>query len=128
MARFINMFLNRGKLDGVRVLSKATVDMILTDYNYAIPDSVWNGETLKSTWGLGWNIRGDKIDDSGLIRSAQAFNHSGHGGAMIFGDPQYDVGLSFFFAFPEEMPDWNWGMAHVINTVLSSVVSGRGCS
>jgi CubicO group peptidase (beta-lactamase class C family) len=127
MGRFVNMFLNRGKLDGVRVLSKATVDMILTDYNYDIPDSVWHGETLKSTWGLGWNIRGIKTDDAGAIRSARAFNHNGHGGAIVFGDPDYDVGCAFFFAYPKDMSDWNWGMPHVNNMVLAAVAEGRGC-
>ncbi|MCL2487256.1 MAG: beta-lactamase family protein [Oscillospiraceae bacterium] len=121
MCRFTQMFLNRGELDGVRIVSPATVDMMLTNYNAKLPDSFFNSEWLSPAWGLGWNIRCGKIDDAGMIRSDRSFQHGGFGGSMITGDPDRDVAIAYFGTHPTENPDWNWSGAHVNNMVLGAI-------
>lgn len=96
MTRFGQMFLNNGALDGIRVLSPATVREMITDHNFRLEDAVYDGEAIASTWGLGWNLRGRKKDDSGILRSASSFEHAGFGCCKLLCDPEADVVAAYF--------------------------------
>lgn len=96
MAQFGQMFLNHGMLNGARVLSSASIREILTDHNAKVSAAEYNGETFDSTWGLGWNIKGSKKDDSGMLRSARSFEHGGFGGAKFLCDPDADIVAVYF--------------------------------
>lgn len=96
MTRFGQMFLNHGTLDGARVLSSASVREILIDHNAKVPEAEFHGEIFESTWGLGWNVKGTKKDDSGMLRSARSFQHGGFGGAKLLCDPDADIVIAYF--------------------------------
>jgi len=104
MTRFGQMFLNQGKLDGVRVLSPATVNEITRDHNPDMPDAEFDGEMYGSNWGLGFGVLCGKKDDLGSLRSARSFDHGGFGCVMLMCDPDYDLVTAFFSVALED----NW--------------------
>ena len=121
ICRFVEMFLNEGALDGVRILSRQSVRMMLTDHNGKLPSSFWNGEHLSPAWGLGWNIRGDKFDDAGMVRGPRAFDHGAYAWSKITGDPAKNVAVAVFNSQPADSDSWNWGAGHINNMVLGAL-------
>lgn len=93
ITRFMRMILGGGILDGVRILSKASVREMLTNQNNGVPS---NGDVHYSSWGLGWNIRGEKKDDVGNLRSPACLDHGGWAGAKIVCDPETGLTLAIY--------------------------------
>jgi CubicO group peptidase (beta-lactamase class C family) len=46
--------------------------------------------------GFGWNIRADKLDDLGVLRSPRAVDHYGYGGARMLADPEYGLAAAYY--------------------------------
>jgi CubicO group peptidase (beta-lactamase class C family) len=90
------MYLNMGTLDGVRIISPATVRLLTRNHNAGLPDSFWLGRHLSANWGLGWDVKENKIDDLGMLHSPNSYNHGGYGGARILIDPDYDLVVSVY--------------------------------
>jgi CubicO group peptidase (beta-lactamase class C family) len=59
-ARFAQMLLNRGSLDGARVLSPRTVEFMTADHLGAISHGTGSAAWPGYTWGLGVAVRQDK--------------------------------------------------------------------
>ena len=91
MCRFGDMLLGNGKLDGVRVLSPASICEMKKDHNYKLSE-----ENPWSSWGLGFNIRTTKKDDAGVLRSAFSLEHGGAFGHKFLADPEYGVTICVF--------------------------------
>jgi CubicO group peptidase (beta-lactamase class C family) len=102
LLRFGRMYLNGGTLDGKRILSPASVRLLTKNANEGVPDSLWFGRWLKADWGLGWNIKGDKIDDLGMLRSPRAYDHGGYGGARLLIDPDAELVAAIYMAEKED--------------------------
>jgi CubicO group peptidase (beta-lactamase class C family) len=83
--RFCQMLLNGGELDGVRILSPATVRRMTT--NSLPPDIRFAGSPgFGSTFGLGFGIRSDAAW-SGVPGSVGSFTWSGRWGTYFWVDP-----------------------------------------
>ncbi|MDR0859401.1 MAG: beta-lactamase family protein [Oscillospiraceae bacterium] len=119
MAKFGQMWLNEGTYNGARILSPATVRMMTRDHNSRVPDSDWFGRVFGASWGLGWDLKCDKTDDHGFLRSARSYNHGGYGGACILVDPDYDLVISCYFCEQAETSQ-NDDLGPAINTLYSS--------
>ena len=96
MLLFGQMFLQGGTLNGKRILSPATVELMTRDMNSELPPSFWFGRMLSASWGLGWDIKNGKKDDLGLLRSDRSYNHGGYGGARLLIDPDYEIVAAFY--------------------------------
>jgi CubicO group peptidase (beta-lactamase class C family) len=89
--RFGQMLLNRGELDGVRILSPATVKQMTTN---ALPSDIrfagnvggLVGPQAGSTWGLGFAVRSDAAW-SLVPGSVGSFNWMGTSGTYFWVDP-----------------------------------------
>jgi len=91
LCRFGDMILGGGTLDGVRILSPASVREMSTNHNAGMMySSSWD------SWGLGFNVRGTKKDDAGVLRSAASLEHGGMCGHKFLADPEYGVVISVF--------------------------------
>jgi len=91
MCRFGDMLLGEGTLDGVRILSPASVREMSKNHNYMLSENdPW------SSWGLGFNLRSTKKDDAGVLRSACSLEHGGACGHKFLADPEYGVSISIF--------------------------------
>lgn len=96
MAIFGQAFLNKGVYGKARILSPVTVDAMTRDQIVGISAQYGEQVFINASWGLGWNISGSKMDDTGCILSQKAFDHGGFGGVRLFVDPEYDVVWVYF--------------------------------
>ncbi|MCL1859639.1 MAG: beta-lactamase family protein [Oscillospiraceae bacterium] len=116
MSNFCEMILNEGKYNNRRILSPASVREMTKNYNSSLPNA-WD------SWGLGWNYRGAKVDDAGVLRSERAIEHGGWAGHKILIDP--DRGLSVIiytgeYNEPNDMGSFgNWGKIN--NMVIAAL-------
>jgi CubicO group peptidase (beta-lactamase class C family) len=89
--RFCQMLLNDGELDGVRILSPATVKLMTAnalppDIRFAGNGSGLVGPLAGSTWGLGFAVRND-AERSIIPGSVGSFTWSGAWGTYFWIDP-----------------------------------------
>lgn len=119
LARFGQMYLQNGTLDGVRILSPATVRLLTTDHNSELPPSFWGSRKLACSWGLGWNVCYGKKDDLGLLRSYKAFDHAGAGGGRILIDPEKELVVAMYLVELSEMSyEYQSRVANIIYSAL----------
>ncbi|HWT73804.1 MAG TPA: serine hydrolase domain-containing protein [Mobilitalea sp.] len=119
MTRFGQMYLNQGKLGSEVILSPYSIREITSDHNQKLAAAVYEGETFDSTWGLGWNVRGRKKDDSGMIRSAGSYEHGGFGCCKLYCDPEADVVAAYFTVCKT---DTYYKSSNFFNMVLGALV------
>jgi len=79
LARFAQMYLHRGELGGVRIVSAAAVDTFTRVQNMAF-----------SNRALGWEVP-NGTNSAGHLLSNRAFGHTGFTGTSIWIDPQQDL-------------------------------------
>ena len=98
-ARFLQMLLNGGAIDGVRILSPVTVDLMTTDHIGDIP----TGSVVQpgsAGFGLGFAIRGRPGAD-GEIGSEGAYYWSGFFNTTFWVDPTEElIGILMTQIFP----------------------------
>jgi CubicO group peptidase (beta-lactamase class C family) len=103
--RFGQMLVNRGELDGIRILSPATVQRLTTnalpsDIRFAGYVSSIVGPLGGSTWGLGFAVRSDAAW-SVVPGSVGSFNWMGTSGTYFWVDPaQQMVAVQMIDAAP----------------------------
>src|SRR5690606_25683170 len=90
-ARFAQMLVNSGELDGVRILSRKTVDLMASNH---LPPGVVRGAAGGGTaggegYGLGVRVVIDPAA-AGNLTSAGTFGWSGAAGTHVFGDREDD--------------------------------------
>ena len=90
--RFCEMIRRGGTLDGVRILSPSTVRCMSLNYNADM--NPWD------SWTIGFNYRGTKFDDTGIVRPATALDHSGHGGVKMLIDKENRLTWTLFCTYP----------------------------
>lgn len=95
--RFCQMLLNGGELDGVRILSSATIERMTTNalpagIRFAGYASVGVGPKAGSTWGLGFAVRSETAW-SLVPGSVGSFNWMGASGAYFWIDPKEQLAV-----------------------------------
>jgi CubicO group peptidase (beta-lactamase class C family) len=81
------MILNGGEINGVRLLSPATVKMMTTNRLDDFPD-VPESIRRTSPWGLGWKINAPGTPSALCdLLGRQAFGHTGSTGTLVWMDP-----------------------------------------
>lgn len=66
--RFLEMIRQNGTLDGVRILSPASIRVMTANHNGDMP-------SIFDAWVMGWNYCGTKKDDAGMFRSSLCIDH-----------------------------------------------------
>jgi CubicO group peptidase (beta-lactamase class C family) len=93
-ARFLQLFLNGGELDGVRLLSRKTVELMLTNQ---IP-------TLQPAFGLGFALETPANDFSSVVTSG-SFSWGGAFNTTYWADPkEHLVGLIYTNVLGSSVP------------------------
>ena len=118
-ARFCRMMLNGGTLDGVRLLSPATV-RAMTANQLAVMDKVPEEERRCRPWGLGWRLNwpGHSANFGDLL-GPRAFGHWGATGTVCWLDPDTETFCILFTTQPQE-PEGRF-LARVCNVVSAAV-------
>lgn len=84
LSRYARMMLGRGELDGVRVLSPATIEQMTQPRLVGLQQR-----------GLGWDSRSGYSSNRGELMSDAAFGHGGFTGTGIWIDPEIDLFVIF---------------------------------
>jgi CubicO group peptidase (beta-lactamase class C family) len=100
LARFYEMLLARGTLNGQRVLSPQTVEAFTAVHRVGMMDA-----TFKHVldWGLGFIINSARYGAEtvpygyGHHASARTFGHSGYRSSVAFGDPEHGLAVALVF-------------------------------
>jgi CubicO group peptidase (beta-lactamase class C family) len=104
MHRFAEMLRRGGELDGVRVLSPATIESVQVNRTGDEPNSLWAYAEVMRGWapfpanlGLGFFLRGDGIFPTpfGQLASPSTFGGFGAGSSAFWIDPATDVTYAF---------------------------------
>lgn len=120
MMSFTQMILNGGKINNIRVLSKASINQMFIDHNKGVPCA--EGAEY-SRWSLGWNLHGNKKDNDGILRSESCIDHTGYGGTKIFVDPEHDLTMAWFAAetVHYEKPEFVNINGRLVNLIMSAM-------
>ena len=85
-AKFLQMYLNKGELNGVRLLSRTTVDVILANQI----GELW-GKEGGAYYGLAFMVQSKKGEETGGNSSVGTFSWGGYFNTMYFADPEEQV-------------------------------------
>lgn len=115
LARFAQMLLNRGELDGVRVLAPQTIA------------TMTRGERVTSGLrGLGWDKRTGYSSNRGDLLTDSAFGHGGFTGTVLWIDPELE--LFYIFLSNRVHPDGKGNvnpLAGRIGSVVAASIRDR---
>jgi CubicO group peptidase (beta-lactamase class C family) len=100
LVRFYQMLLNRGSLDGARIISPQTVEAMTARQRVGMFD-----HTFKHImdWGLGFIVNNNQygVDTIrygfGPRASWRTFGHSGHRSSVAFADPKHQLAAAIVF-------------------------------
>ncbi|WP_346855022.1 serine hydrolase domain-containing protein [uncultured Draconibacterium sp.] len=84
-ATFLQMYLNNGELNGVRILSRTTVQTMLANQI----GTIWEGDDAH--FGLAFQVINEKGEDMGGQGSAGTFSWGGYFNTQYFADPQENM-------------------------------------
>lgn len=85
-ATFLQMYLNGGEYNGIRLLSRTTVDVILSNQI----GNIW-GEDADAQFGLAFQILTEEGQSMGGQGSAGTFNWGGYFNSQYFADPREQI-------------------------------------
>ncbi len=85
-ATFLQMYLNEGELNGIRILSRTTVRFMMANHI----GNLW-GEDPERHLGLAFGVVTQKGADRGGLGSAGTFNWGGYFNTQYFADPREQV-------------------------------------
>jgi CubicO group peptidase (beta-lactamase class C family) len=97
-ARFAQMLLNGGELDGVRLISKRTVEFMMADHLGALPGTNYPGHGF----GLGFAVR-TAAGVSPWYGTPGEVHWGGAGGTMFWIDPKEKLHVTFMSQAPGEI-------------------------
>ncbi len=97
-ARFLQLFLNKGELNGVRLISRKTVELMLTDQ---LP------KTMSNAFGLGFGLETEKNDAQSVL-SLGSFSWGGAFNTHYWADPKEKI-IGLVFTNMYNTPYWNIG-------------------
>ena len=103
-ARFVQFMLNKGELDGVRLLSSHTVDFMTADHLGSLPISASSAGTLLPPghgFGLGFAVR-KETGISTVPGSAGVYYWGGIAGTSFFVDPKLDMFAMLMIQAPNQ--------------------------
>jgi uncharacterized protein YbbC (DUF1343 family)/CubicO group peptidase (beta-lactamase class C family) len=113
LSRFAQMMLNQGELDGVRVISRATIK------KFTEPQTPPNQPVLR---GLGWDIDSPYSSNRGELFPIGSYGHTGFTGTSLWIDP---YSQSYLLILANSVhPRSNKGIVRLRANVATAVAAG----
>lgn len=127
MARFGQMFLNRGAYRDTRLLSPTSVVAMTRNQISGINARFDNEFFPEASWGFGWSVGNHHKQAmyDGTLWSPGAFAHGGAGGVALWVDPVYEIVGVYFSVVPHATADGKhheWSYDLFLNAVMAAVV------
>ncbi|MCL2243296.1 MAG: beta-lactamase family protein [Treponema sp.] len=98
IVRFGNMMLNKGVLDGARIIGRKTAEKMTTHALRSIPDYCWNANERNRGYGIGFDMR----NGINFTFSDNTFMHEGSGACSLYVDPAEELTAAWFVPFAKE--------------------------
>jgi CubicO group peptidase (beta-lactamase class C family) len=118
-ARYCQMMLNGGSLDGTRILSPATV-RAMTSNQLALMPKIPEEDRRCKPWGLGWRLNWPGHSSNfGDLLGPRAYGHWGATGTVCWIDPETDAYCILFTTQPQE-PEGRF-LARICNAVCAAL-------
>jgi CubicO group peptidase (beta-lactamase class C family) len=119
-ARFCQMMLNGGTLDGARILSPASVRAMTMNQFAAMP-RVPEEERRCRPWGLGWRLNWPGHSSNfGDLLGPRTYGHWGATGTVVWIDPEAEAFCVLFTTQPQE-PEGRF-LARVSNVIAAALL------
>ena len=117
-AVLLQTFLNGGVYDGVRILSPATVEAMISDQNLG----------LAAPWGLGWAFGRSQVwNYFGDLAPNRTFGHVGATGTVAWADPDHDLLCVVFTTRPpaEDGGSLLRRVSNIVHAALTELTDAR---
>jgi CubicO group peptidase (beta-lactamase class C family) len=115
--RFLQMLLNGGELDGVRVLKEDTIRRAVTDVTHTQSDGTF---LLPMRYGLGLMMGDEKFSLFGF-GTPGAFGHIGFSNVVVYADPRRELAVAFLNSGKPMMAPgmirWVWALQRIVSSV-----------
>lgn len=121
MAALYQMMVNKGTLNGVRLVSPRLVEYCTRNHTGDMHD---HGMNMPMHRGIGVHVRGmtETIRGLGSIASPNTFGHGGAGTSYCWGDP--DSGVSFAYLTNSRVPDpWHSRRLDLVSNLAHSAIA-----
>jgi len=119
LIKFLNMFLNRGRLGDRQILSPGTV-RAMTSNQVQLLMTIPAGIRHSDPWGLGWQLKAPLNPRFGDLCSSETFGHAGATGCLVWADPQTSLACVILTNQPyDEIAPF---FAKFSNAIASSVI------
>ena len=105
LQKFGQMLVNKGSLEGIRILSRKTVEAMTRNHTQGVKNYCWNAGGSEMEYGLGMNVYSNNT-----FLSPGSFSHEGAGLCGLYMDPAENVVLSYICPLVD-----NWEPEAVIN-------------
>ena len=121
---FGQMLLNKGEYNGVRLLSRLSVEAMTRNQIPGISAFHDGVQFSEAGWGYSLMLSLDKFDETGTLRSYKSFGHSGAGCSMFICDPVNGVVASLLCSTLKKEGDSHFERRfdRFFNMVMSGVV------
>ncbi len=117
LARFGNTMLYGGRLDGVRILGRKTIEKMTTIQLHNIPDYCWGANTPDRLYGIGFDMR----QGPAYTYSKGSYMHEGAGACSLVIDPKEELVVAWNVPFTEDK--WfSYPLYNVQNIIWSGLI------
>ena len=115
--RFGTMMLNKGTLDGVRIIGRKAAEKMTTFAIHNIPNYSWGAKETDRGYGIGFDMR----NGPAFTFSPGTFCHEGAGACSLYIDPQEEFVAAWMVPFAKE-GWWSRALFNVINIMWSGII------
>jgi CubicO group peptidase (beta-lactamase class C family) len=125
-ARFLQMFANGGQLDGVRIISRKTIDLMTADHlppDIIMGEDMWRFEALEPSarmgqgFGLGFAVRNEQGRNP-LPGSPNDYYWGGAWGTYFWHDPREHMYVVFMMQSPASRLQYRYLMRDLVYQAL----------
>jgi len=114
---FGNMILNKGTLNGIRIIGRKAAEKMTTAALHNIPNYSWGAKDTDRGFGIGFDMR----NGPAFTFSNGTFNHEGSGSCAMYVDPQEEFVAAWIVPFAKE-GWWSRALFNVINIIWSGII------
>ncbi len=110
---FGSCMMNKGTLNGVRILGKKAAEKMTTLAIHNVPDYCWGAKTKSRGFGIGFDMRSGPA----FTFSEGTFNHEGAGACSLYVDPAEELVAAWLVPYKDSNgwhPNAMWNVQNII--------------
>lgn len=116
LVRFGNAYINSGRLDGVRILGRKSVEKMSAVQLEGVPDHCWNANEPNRLYGIGFDIR----RGLNFNYSDRTIMHEGAGASSLDIDLEEGLAAAWFVPFDEGANGWSAEPLYNVQNIIWS--------